>query len=210
MEALSAPTDAPLGSEQRPFDVVVVDRSELVGWGFRAMLGALPRIKRCLYAPTPDAAEELVERYEPRLALVSTTFPDIAAGEIALRLQALDPTIRAIILSAVSDKTRCWGHPVGAWGWVEREWTAERLIDVIHAVGNGEHRLPSQTAPRLSPQQMSVLELIAAGATNREIAHKLDLSPNTVKEYAGAVFRRLGARNRAEAVRRAQRWGIVG
>jgi DNA-binding NarL/FixJ family response regulator len=210
MGALSASVDTPLNLDERPFDLVVVDRSELVGWGFRAMLGTLPWIRRCLYAPTPEAAEQLVERYQPRIALVSTTYPDTAAGKIALRLQALDPTIRAIILSAVSDKTRCWGHPVGAWGWVEREWPADRLIDVIHAVGNGKHRLPSQTAPQLSPQQMSVLELIAAGATNREIAGQLELSPNTVKEYAGAVFKRLGARNRAEAVRRAQRWGIVG
>jgi DNA-binding NarL/FixJ family response regulator len=209
MEALTSIRHAPV-SPPRPFGVLVVDASEIVGWGFRALLGRQPWVKRCLYAHDAGQAADLLERYAPRVALVSTTFPDVAAGELALGLQAVDPTVRTIILSAATSITRCWGHPVGAWGWVEREWASERLLEVIHAVGSGERRMPTRAAPMLTPQQLSVLTRISQGATNREIAAELALSPNTVKEYAQAVFKRLGARNRAEAVRRAQRWGIIG
>jgi two-component system response regulator DesR len=67
-----------------------------------------------------------------------------------------------------------------------------------------------QPAPLLSDREREVLEEIAAGATNREIAERLFLSPHTVKEHTSAVYRKLGARNRAEAVRRAQRIGLLG
>ena len=54
-----------------------------------------------------------------------------------------------------------------------------------------------------------MLDLIAAGSTNREIASRLYLSPHTVKDHTSALFRKLGARNRAEAVQRAQRLGLL-
>jgi DNA-binding NarL/FixJ family response regulator len=54
-----------------------------------------------------------------------------------------------------------------------------------------------------------VVGLIATGATNGEIAERLFLSPHTVKEYTSAVYRKLGVRNRAEAVKRAQRIGLI-
>ena len=65
-------------------------------------------------------------------------------------------------------------------------------------------------AGSLSPRERDVLELIATGATNAEIATSLHLSPHTVKEHASAVYRKLDVRNRAEAVQRAQRLGLVG
>jgi two-component system response regulator DesR len=198
------------GAGAVPYGVLVVDPSEIVGWGIRTVLGAQPFVARCLYAPDVDRARATVERYEPRIALVSTTFQNIAAGQVALRLQAVDPHLRCIIFAAANDTTRCWGHPVGAWGWMEREWETARIVELVRAVGEGRNMLPSRTAPKLTDQQQAVLALIAEGATNREIAAALGISHYTVKEYAGAIFRRLGARNRAEAVRRAQRWGVIG
>jgi two-component system response regulator DesR len=67
-----------------------------------------------------------------------------------------------------------------------------------------------QPEPLLTEREREVLELIAAGSTNREIAEKLYLSPHTVKEHTSVLYRKLHARNRAEAVRRAQRVGLLG
>jgi two-component system response regulator DesR len=64
--------------------------------------------------------------------------------------------------------------------------------------------------PGLTPREQEVLELVATGATNREIAAELHLSPHTVKEHASALYKKLEARNRADAVLRAQRLGILG
>jgi two-component system response regulator DesR len=61
----------------------------------------------------------------------------------------------------------------------------------------------------LSEREREVLDLIAAGSTNREIAEQLFLSPHTVKEHTSTVYRKLQARNRAEAVQRAQRIGLL-
>jgi two-component system response regulator DesR len=67
-----------------------------------------------------------------------------------------------------------------------------------------------QPEPLLSERERAVLALIAAGSTNREIAEQLYLSPHTVKEHTSALYRKLHARNRAEAVQRAQRIGLLG
>jgi two-component system response regulator DesR len=67
-----------------------------------------------------------------------------------------------------------------------------------------------QPVPLLTGREREVLDLIAAGSTNREIAERLFLSPHTVKEHTSAVYRKLHARNRAEAVQRAQRMGLIG
>jgi len=67
-----------------------------------------------------------------------------------------------------------------------------------------------QPAPLLTEREHEVLDLIAAGSTNREIAQRLFLSPHTVKEHTSVLYRKLTARNRAEAVQRAQRMGLLG
>ena len=70
---------------------------------------------------------------------------------------------------------------------------------------------PESKATRslLTDREREVLELVAAGATNREIAGRLFLSPHTVKDHTSALYRKLGARNRAEAILRAQRQGLL-
>jgi two-component system response regulator DesR len=67
-----------------------------------------------------------------------------------------------------------------------------------------------QPVPLLTEREHEVLDLIAAGSTNREIAERLFLSPHTVKEHTSVLYRKLQARNRAEAVQRAQRIGLLG
>jgi two-component system response regulator DesR len=65
-------------------------------------------------------------------------------------------------------------------------------------------------SPILSGREREVLTEIASGATNREIAQRLYLSPHTVKEHTSSIYRKLGVRNRAEAVQSAQRSGLIG
>ena len=63
--------------------------------------------------------------------------------------------------------------------------------------------------PRLTDCEREVLDLIGSGATNREIAERLFLSPHTVKEHTSSLYRKLSVRNRAEAVQKAQRLGLI-
>ena len=67
----------------------------------------------------------------------------------------------------------------------------------------------ARPANELSEREREVLDLIASGATNREIAERLFLSPHTIKEHTSSLYRKLGVRNRAEAVQKAQRLGLI-
>jgi two-component system response regulator DesR len=87
------------------------------------------------------------------------------------------------------------------------------MVSAVRRVGLGMTLFPpkaDQPEPMLSEREREVLALIAAGSTNREIAQRLYLSPHTVKEHTSALYRKLHARNRAEAVQRAQRIGLLG
>jgi two-component system response regulator DesR len=76
-------------------------------------------------------------------------------------------------------------------------------MTVFAPEADGEHAM-------LSERERQVLEMIASGSTNREIAERLFLSPHTVKDHTSALYRKIGARNRAQAILRAQRLGILG
>ena len=100
----------------------------------------------------------------------------------------------------------------GASGFVSKDWDADDVIAAVRRVGMGMTMFEpkaQQPEPLLSEREREVLELIAAGSTNREIAQRLYLSPHTVKEHTSALYRKLHARNRAEAVQRAQRIGLL-
>ena len=105
-------------------------------------------------------------------------------------------------------------RPAGASGFVSKDLDAVRggRRAVAPSAASGATCVPpkiAQPAPLLSEREREVLELISAGSTNREIAQQLYLSPHTVKEHTSALYRKLGARNRAEAVQRAQRVGLL-
>jgi two-component system response regulator DesR len=100
----------------------------------------------------------------------------------------------------------------GASGFVSKDLDAREVARAVHAVGMGMTMFAptsEQPSPLLSEREREVLDLIAAGSTNREIAERLYLSPHTVKEHTSALYRKLQARNRAEAVQRAQRIGLL-
>jgi len=101
----------------------------------------------------------------------------------------------------------------GASGFAYKDWPARRIASAVHMVGLGKtvfERHDHQAALGLSERERAVLELIADGLTNPEIAGSLHISKHTVKEHSSAVYRKLGVRNRTEAVQRAQRLGLLG
>jgi two-component system response regulator DesR len=97
---------------------------------------------------------------------------------------------------------------------VAKDWAGRDLARAIRMVGLGltvfEPDSDAGLAAALSSREREVLDRIASGQTNREIAAALFLSPHTVKEHTSGLYRKLGVRNRAEAVQRAQRIGLLG
>jgi DNA-binding NarL/FixJ family response regulator len=193
--------------------VLVVDDHDVVQWGFRVLLGEQPWVERCLAARNGEEALELARRFEPDVALVDLFLSEESGVDVCASLRAASPSTRVLLISGAGRMSPAAARTAGASGFVSKDLEARDVIAAVRTVGMGLTTFPtkaSQPAPPLTEREREVLDLIAAGSTNREIAAQLYLSPHTVKEHTSALYRKLGARNRAEAVQRAQRVGLLG
>ena len=192
--------------------VLVVDDHDVVHWGFRVLLGEQPWVERCLAARTGGEAIELARRLEPHVALVDLFLAGESGADVCESIRAVSPQTRVLLISGAGRMSPAAARAAGASGFVSKDLDAGELARAVHRVGLGMTLFPPkarQPAPLLSAREREVLDHVAAGATNREIAARLYLSPHTVKEHTSALYRKLGARNRAEAVQRAQRIGLL-
>src|ERR1019366_438908 len=114
-------------------------------------------------------------------ALVDLFLAGEAGAELCEAIRRSSPATRVLLISGAGRMAPAAARTAGASGFISKDSDAREVV-----------------------------ELIAAGSTNREIAEELYLSPHTVKEHTSAVYRKLHARNRADAVQRAQRIGLLG
>jgi two-component system response regulator DesR len=196
----------------RRLRVLVVDDHDVVHWGFRLMLGEQPWVERFLSARTGDEAEKLARRYSPHVALVDLFLGGESGAEVCERLREASPVTRVLLISGAGRISPTAARAAGASGFVSKDWDAGDVARAVRMVGLGMQVFEPQreAAPQLlSEREKEVLDLIAQGATNPEIAERLFLSPHTVKEHTSTLYRKLKVRNRAEAVQRAQRLGLI-
>jgi DNA-binding NarL/FixJ family response regulator len=203
----------PAEEEQRRLRVMVVDDHDVVHWGFRLMLGQLPWIERCLSARTGAEALAVCRRYEPHVALVDLFLGGESGPEICERLRGEAPAPRVLLMSGAGGISPRAARAAGAAGFISKDWPAPEIANLVRMIGDGmEVFRPTRNpaVPTLTDRESEILGLISGGATNREIAAALFLSPHTVKEHTSTLYRKLGARNRVDAVQRAQRLGLHG
>ena len=206
------PTRLTTGGSEKRLRVLIVDDHEVVHWGFRLMLGEQPWVERCLSARNAAQAFALVRRYEPHVALVDLFVGQESGAEICERLRVLSPTTSVLLISGAGRISPNAARAAGAAGFISKDWPAADIAGAVRMVGLGMTVFRPNEAPQgppLSDREREVLEAIASGATNREIAEQLFLSPHTVKEHSSSLYRKLGVRNRAEAVQKAQRLGML-
>jgi len=197
----------------RRLRVLVVDDHDVVHWGFRVLLGEQSWVERCLAARTGDEALELVRTLRPHVALVDLFLAGESGADVCKSIREASPSTRVLLISGAGRMSPAAARAAGASGFVSKDLEARDLAAAVRMVGLGMTmfaRKAEQPQPLLSPREREVLDLIAVGSTNREIAEQLYLSPHTIKEHTSALYRKLGARNRAEAVQLAQRIGLLG
>ena len=208
------PASQPPGraAADRKLRVLVVDDHDVVHWGFRVLLGEQPWVERCLAARTGDEALRLLPTLRPDVALVDLFLAGESGADVCDSIRKASPSTRVLLISGAGRMSPAAARAAGASGFVSKDWDAREVARAVRMVGVGMtvfEPTAEQPAPMLSEREREVLDLIAAGSTNREIAEQLFLSPHTVKEHTSAVYRKLQARNRAEAVQRAQRIGLL-
>jgi DNA-binding NarL/FixJ family response regulator len=210
---MSAAAPQPPGRvPDRKLRVLVVDDHDVVHWGFRVLLGEQPWVERCLAARTGDEALRLLSSLHPDVALVDLFLAGESGADVCDSIRKASPSTRVLLISGAGRMSPAAARAAGASGFVSKDWDAREVARAVRMVGSGMtvfEPTAEQPAPMLSEREREVLDLIAAGSTNREIAEQLYLSPHTVKEHTSAVYRKLQARNRAEAVQRAQRIGLL-
>jgi DNA-binding NarL/FixJ family response regulator len=198
--------------EERKLRVLVVDDHDVVHWGFRVLLAEQPWVERCLAARAAEEALLLSRRMRPDVALVDLFLAGESGAELCGAIREVSPETRVLLISGAGRMTASAARAAGASGFISKESDAREVVAAVRAVGRGMTMFAPRTEqpePLLTEREREVLILIAAGSTNREIAARLYLSPHTVKEHTSALYRKLQARNRADAVQRAQRIGLL-
>lgn len=202
--------------------VVVVDDHPIVREGLARMLTEYPDIKIVGAAPTGADGLLTVERSHPQVVLLDMQLPDMHGLDVLQEIVRRHPESRVLVLT-IHDEPAIASQALdmGAAGYVLKDASQEELIAAIRIVAvGGEYftslvmrqliedrsaREPSQ----LSAREKEVLRLLAEGSSNREIAEALFLSPETVKTYVARIFQKLEATDRAQAVTKAFRLGLI-
>jgi DNA-binding NarL/FixJ family response regulator len=200
--------------------VFLVDDHEIVRNGLRAMLEADGDIEVIGEAGTAAEATTRGVALGPDVAVLDIRLPD---GEVCRELRSRLPDVQCLMLTSFADDEALFAAIMaGASGYVLKQIRGSDLVDAVRRVGRGESLIdPSMTKrvfdrlrdgparderlDRLSDQERRVLDLVAEGLTNRQIADRLYLAEKTVKNYVSSMHSKLGMDRRSEAAAYAAR-----
>ncbi len=195
--------------------MLVVDSDPIACAGWRAVLEAQPWVSHCEAIMGLDGCVEHAAALEPDVALIGLVLDHGHHGiEVCRELRLAQPVVRVIVVCDADFVPVRAVRAAGASGLMHRSWPVETQVGVVQRVAAGEVVLTGGAVKaaglaRLSRRELSVLRMLADGASNPEIAVALHLSQHTVKEYTQTVFRKLGVRNRVEAAMAAARLGYA-
>lgn len=194
--------------------VLLVDDQVLMRSGLRKLLEIEDSIE--VVAEAADGVEALraVELHRPQVALVDARMPRMDGVELIGLLSRDHADVAAIVLTTFDEDEYVFGAlRAGARGFLLKDVSPDELVAAIHKAASGETVLNGQVAarvvarlkktepepdPTLSTREVEVARLVAAGASNREIAERLFITEGTVKNHVSSTLRKLGLRDRTQ------------
>jgi DNA-binding NarL/FixJ family response regulator len=194
--------------------LIVEDDAMVTGWVRMALEGSDFRIAGV--AGSAAEALELAERRHVDVWLVDYRLPDGRGTELVRDLRRRGIAVPAVLMTANEESGfNEAARDAGAQGTVLKTGSAEELLHALRRAHDGQDaydkRHPHRPAGRaaLSPREREVIQLVAAGSTNQEIAEHLGVGSETVKTLLARTFAKLGVRRRAEAVSTAHELGLL-
>jgi DNA-binding NarL/FixJ family response regulator len=197
--------------------VFLLDDHEVVRRGVRDLLETDGDIEVVGEAGTAEEALYRIPATSPAVAVLDVRLPDGNGVEVCREIRSRHPDIACLMLTSYSDDEALFeAIMAGASGYVLKQIKGSDLVQSVRRVANGESLLdPALTArvlerirngpeedPRLAPlseQERRILDLLAEGLTNRQIAERMYLAEKTVKNYVSNLLMKLGMERRTEA-----------
>lgn len=204
--------------------LVIADDHPIVRAGLRALFSLEPDFEVVAEAGAPDEAVELAESHNPDVVLMDLQFGSHEAStgaDATRRIRALDAAPYVLVLTNYdSDADILSAVEAGASGYLLKDAPPHELIAAVRAASAGESALAPVIASRLlnrmrapqislSSREIQVLDLVAAGRSNTEVAAELFVSETTVKSHLAHIFSKLDVSSRTAAVSEARRQGIL-
>jgi DNA-binding NarL/FixJ family response regulator len=211
--------------------VLLVDDHTIVRQGLRALLLSQGDISIIAEAQTGREAVELASQHNPRIVIMDLAMPRLNGAEATRQILKTVPSAKVIVLSTYGDDEHVQqALSAGAAAYLLKQTAAEDVVQAIREVLNGNayfspaiakrlreqtchERVEGQQQPRadveLTQREAEVLQLIAEGYANKQIAAELNLSVKTVEKHRQQVMQKLGIHNIAGLVRHAAAKGII-
>jgi len=201
--------------------IAIAEEQRIVRWALAEALGKTADFEIVGEASTVEDTLDLIRKVKPEVLVLDTTIPDHSGFDVLAAIREIETGPLVVVLAPFTEAgyaARAIG--AGAHGYVAKSAQPEELIDAIRAVTRGEQIIPAgvekllevgdgHPASALTKRELQVMEMLARGMTNREIAHHLEIGVKTVDTHRGHVLKKLGLRNNAELARFAVKHGYV-
>ncbi len=193
----------------------------IVRWALREALSKADDIEVVGEAGTAAETLEMVQRDRPDVILLDITLPDRSGFDVLEDLKTQESAPLVIVLTWHTEPSYATrALTAGAHGYLNKSVEPDALLAAIRAVSRGEQVIPpgieqllasgdGHPASALTARESQVMEMLARGLTNREIAEHLTISIKTVDTHRGHVLKKLGLRNNSELTRFAVKHGYT-
>jgi DNA-binding NarL/FixJ family response regulator len=199
--------------------ILSVDDHPLLREGLAAIINNQQDMLLVAHASNAQEAIQQYRTHRPDVTLMDLRLPDKSGLDALIAVRAEFPEARVIILTTFEGDVEIQrALEAGARGYMLKSMPPKELVEVIRQVHAGKKRIPAQLAAQLAehmsdedltPREVEVLNQIAGGNRNRDIAEKLFITEETVKVHIKHIMEKLGASDRTQAVAIGVRRGII-
>jgi DNA-binding NarL/FixJ family response regulator len=194
----------------RKVRLMIVDDHPIVRLGMSALLSTQSDFEVVGLAEDGEAALALLQSCPADVILLDLRLPGLSGLDTLKRIEATTKAARTIVVSSFEyDEEIYAAVKAGAQGFVHKEAAGEDILSAIRSVAIGKQAFPKHIAERLATDQMSaglsarqieILQLVARGLTNKEVATILNISQFTVRNHLNRITQKLEASDRTEAI----------
>lgn len=206
-------------SEQTPIRIFSVDDHPLLRQGIAAIINSQTDMLLVAQAANGVEAIQQFREHRPDVTLMDLRLPDMSGIDVLIAIRTEFPGACVVMLTTFEGDVEIQrALEAGARGYLLKSTPAKDLIEAIRQSHAGKRRIPAEVAAHLAehmgeealtPREVEVLQHLAGGNRNRDIAERLFISEETVKVHIKHIMEKLGASDRTQAVAIAVRRGII-